>query len=216
MRPLLERGTIAIKQVVYEANGPITHVYFPTGSVISLVTFMAEGAPVEMATVGREGMVGLPIFLGAGTIPSTAFGQIPGDSLRMETGAFTEKVRRNSRLVRLLNLYTQALFNQVAQSSACNRVHSIEQRCARWLLQTHDRVGKEDFPLTQEFLAQMLGVRRARVNVGAGMLQDAGFIRYIRGRIEILDRAGLEAASCACYGIIKREFERLLGMGKGS
>ena len=211
LRPHLEAVSVGVKHVVYEPNGPIKHVYFPTGCVISLVTYLEDGASVEMATVGREGMVGLPIFLGADTMPSRAFGQVPGDALRITAAAFTEEIKRNGPLVRVLNRYTQALFNQVAQTTACNRVHLVEQRCARWLLQTHDRVGSDQFFLTQEFLAQMLGVRRSGVSAAAGLLQKAGLIRYARGRITILDRPGLESAACECYGVIKREFDRLLG-----
>ena len=168
---------------------------------------------MEMATIGREGMVGLPIFLEADTMPSRAFGQVPGGALRITAAAFTEEIKRNGPLVRVLNRYTLALFNQVAQTTACNRVHLLEQRCARWLLQTHDRVASDQFLLTQEFLAQMLGVRRSGVSAAAGLLQKAGLIRYARGRITVLDRPGLESAACECYGVIKREFDRLLGSG---
>ena len=175
------------------------------------MTYLKDGASVEMATVGLEGMVGLPVFLGTDTMPSRAFGQVAGDSLRITTAAFTAEVKRNGPLVRVLNRYTQALFNQVAQTTACNRVHLVEQRCARWLLQTHDRVGSDRFSLTQEFLAQMLGVRRTGVSAAAGLLQKAGLIRYARGRITVLDRPGLESAACECYRVIKREFDRLIG-----
>jgi CRP-like cAMP-binding protein len=211
LRPHLETVSISVKHVIYEPNGPIAHVYFPTSCVISLVTYLVDGSSVEMATIGLEGMVGLPIFLGADTMPSRAFGQVPGDALRITAAAFTAEVNRNGPMVRVLNRYTQALFNQVAQTTACNRVHLVEQRCARWLLQTHDRVGSDQFLLTQEFLAQMLGVRRSGVSAAAGLLQKAGLIRYARGRITVLDRPGLESAACECYGVIKREFDRLLG-----
>jgi CRP-like cAMP-binding protein len=211
LRPHLEAVPVGVKEVIYEPNGPIKHVYFPTGCVISLVTYLKDGSAVEMATIGLEGMVGLPIFLGTDTMPSRAFGQVPGDALRITAAAFTAAIKQNGPLVRVLNRYTQALFNQVAQTTACNRVHLVEQRCARWLLQTHDRVGSDQFLLTQEFLAQMLGVRRSGVSAAAGLLQKAGLIRYARGRITVLDRPGLESAACECYGIIKKEFERLLG-----
>jgi CRP-like cAMP-binding protein len=211
LRPHLEAVSVGVKHVVYEPNGPIKHVYFPINCVISLVTYLEDGASVEMATIGLEGMVGLPIFLGTDTMPSRAFGQVPGDALRITAAAFTEEIERNGPLVRVLNRYTQALFNQVAQTTACNRVHLVEQRCARWLLQTHDRVGSDQFSLTQEFLAQMLGVRRSGVSAAAGLLQKAGLIRYARGWITVLDRPGLESASCECYRVIKREFDRLIG-----
>lgn len=211
LRPHLEAVSVGVKHVIYEPNGPIKHVYFPISCVISLVTYLKDGASVEMATIGLEGMVGLPIFLGTDTMPSRAFGQVPGDALRITAAAFTAEIERNGPLVRVLNRYTQALFNQVAQTTACNRVHLVEQRCARWLLQTHDRVASDQFLLTQEFLAQMLGVRRSGVSAAAGLLQKAGLIRYARGRVTVLDRSGLESAACECYGVIKREFDRLLG-----
>jgi CRP-like cAMP-binding protein len=211
LRPHLEAVSVGVKHVVYEPNGQIKHVYFPIDCVISLVTYLEDGASVEMATIGLEGMVGLPIFLGTDTMPSRAFGQVPGDALRITAAAFTEEIERNGPLVRVLNRYTQALFNQVAQTTACNRVHLVEQRCARWLLQTHDRVGSDKFSLTQEFLAQMLGVRRTGVSAAAGLLQKAGLIRYARGWITVLDRPGLESVACECYRVIKREFDRLIG-----
>ena len=211
LRPDLETVRIGVKDVVCEANRPISHVYFPTGGIISLVTSLADGGTVELATVGREGMVGLPVFLGADTMPSRASGQVAGDALRMEAGAFRAEVGRNGALVRVLNRYAHALFNQAALTLACNGVHPAERRCARTLLQTRDRVGADRFLLTQEFLAMMLGVRRARVSAAAGLLRKAGLIRYARGRMTILDRSGLESASCECYGVIKREFDRLLG-----
>jgi len=209
--PHLEGVPIAARQVVSEADAPIPHVYFPTGGVVSLVSFMERGAAVEIATIGREGLVGLPVFLGAESMPQRAFGQVSGFAFRMEAGAFRAEVARNDTLVRLLNRYTQAMFVQVAQTAACNRVHPVEKRCARWLLQTHDRVGEDVYTLTQEFLAQMLGVQRPSVNAAARTLLEAGLIKYVRGRITIVDRAGLESASCACYGVIRREFDHLLG-----
>ncbi len=211
LRPSLETVAIGVKEVVCEADELIPHVYFPTGAVISLVTPMSDGATVEIATVGREGMVGLAIFLGADAMPSRADGQIPGDALRMEAGAFRAEVERNGPLVRVLNRYAHALFTQAALVLACNGVHPAGQRCARSLLQTHDRVGADQFVLTQEFLARMLGVRRARANSAAGLLREAGLIGYARGRLTILDRRGLESASCECYRVIGREFDRLLG-----
>jgi CRP-like cAMP-binding protein len=210
LRPHLEAVSVGVRHVIYEPNGPISHVYFPIDCVISLVTYLEDGSSVEMATIGLEGMVGLPIFLGSETMPSRAFGQVPGDALRIKAAAFRAEIERSGPLVRVLNRYTQALFNQVAQTTACNRVHLVEQRCARWLLQTHDRVRSDQFLLTQEFLAQMLGVRRSGVSAAAGLLQKAGLIRYARGRITVLDRSGLESASCECYRVIKREFDRLL------
>ncbi|OWY64040.1 hypothetical protein B7486_49525 [cyanobacterium TDX16] len=172
---------------------------------------MEDGGVVEAATVGNEGMVGLPVFLEADTIPSQAIVQIPGDALRMKADAFKAWVDQSQPLQNLLKRYTQVMFNSIMQTAACNRRHEIEQRCCRWLLMTHDRVGSDNFPLTQEFLAQMLGVRRPSVSVVASILQKAGLIRYSRGKIIILDRPGLESATCECYPVIKQEFDRLLG-----
>jgi CRP-like cAMP-binding protein len=213
LKPKLERVTLEFKQSLYEPGEPIRNVYFPTSGVASLVTVMNGDQPVEIATVGHEGMVGLPVFLEAGETPGRAFCQIAGAALRMEAEGFKLEARRGGSLTNLLLRYTQTLFNQVAQSAACNRTHTVEERCARWLLQTQDRVGEDQFPLTQEFMAMMLGVRRATVNVAAGILQRAGFITYTRGRITVLDRPGLESASCECYLVIKAESDRLLGPG---
>src|SRR2546430_4742891 len=157
--------------------------------------------------MGNESMVGLPVFLGVETSPAQAIVQIAGDAVRMAATVFREEVRPGSTLHDLLQHYTQALMMSMAQTAACNRLHTIEQRCSRWLLQTHDRVQSDEFSLTQEFLAQMLGVRRATVNSAAGALHEAGFIRYSRGMITILDRPRLEAHACECYRIIRTEFD---------
>ena len=171
---------------------------------------MQNGDAVEVATIGNEGMVGLPILLGANTIPGQALVQVPGEALRMKADVFQREVTPKSPLYKLLQRYTQALFNSIAQLAACNRLHSIEERFCRWVLTTQDRVAKDEFPLTQEFLAQMLGVRRAGVSVVAAIIQKAGFITYKRGKMVILDREGLEDATCECYQMIKDEFESLL------
>jgi CRP-like cAMP-binding protein len=211
LAPKLEPVRLGFKQPLYEPHVPIEHVYFPTNGIVSLLTVLEDGGPIEVGTVGNEGMAGLPVFLGADAIPGRALCQIPGEALRLEARVLKDEVRRDGPLLSLLHRYTLALFTQVAQTAACNRTHSVEERCARWLLMTQDRVGTDRFPLTQEFMAQMLGVRRATVNVAAGMLQKAGFITYTRGRITVLDRPGLESASCECYAVIKGEFDRLLG-----
>jgi CRP-like cAMP-binding protein len=174
-----------------------------------MVTVLDDGGPIELATVGNEGVVGVPVFLGASSTNARGFVQIPGEYQRLPARAFRQAIDNGGQLHGLVQRYSQALFTQIAQNVACNRAHPVEQRCARWLLQTADRVGKEEFPLTQEFLGQMLGVRRATVNAAARALHDAGLITYRRGLITILDRAGLEAASCECYAIVAREFERL-------
>jgi CRP-like cAMP-binding protein len=161
--------------------------------------------------VGNEGMIGLPLFLGVTTTPSRAFTQVPGDSIRIKADAFQREVRRQGGLAKMLQVYTQALIVQISQGMACNGIHSIYQRTARWLLMTHDRVAAQKFPLSHEFIGAMLGVRRASVSEVASKLQKAGLIRYSRGVMEIVDRAGLEAVSCECYEIIQHEFDRLLG-----
>lgn len=210
LAPALERVCMASRELAFDVDVPISHVYFPEDSVISIVGVMTDGSAVETATVGLEGMVGLPVFLGVESTPAQAFCQIPGEALRLDTGTFQREVARGGELSATLSRYTQAHFTQVAQASACNRVHTMRQRCARWLLQTHDRVVGDEFPLTQRFLSQMLGVRRATVTEAARSLQHADLIAYIHGRVTIRDRRGLERAACECYTIIRREFERLL------
>lgn len=214
--PYLETVSLTHKQVVYTPNEPIEYVYFPKNCVISLVIFMEDGLGVEVGTVGNEGMAGIPLFLGADRIPSDAFCQIPGDALRMRADVFKNTVTPGSPLHYLLQRYTQTLLNQIAQTAACNSVHLIEKRCCRWLLMTHDRVGTDEFALTQEYLSQMLGVRRASVSAVATALQDAGFISYSRGKIRILDRKGLESTACQCYRTVKAEFYRLLDGNRGA
>lgn len=207
--PALERVSLEIKAMLYEPNEPITHVYFPLNGVSSILSIADNGDAIEVATVGNEGMVGLPVFLGATSTPGQAFSQIPGEALRMTSDDFRRLVPPGSPLHQRLQRYTEAMFNMVAQGAACNRLHTIQQRCARWLLLTHDRVGRDEYPLTHEFLADMLGVRRASVSEVAGQLQRDGAISYVRGVITIRDRQRLEGISCGCYWIIRREFDRM-------
>jgi CRP-like cAMP-binding protein len=210
LHPHLEPVQVVLKQRLYEQNQPITDVYFVQTAVISLVIIMPDKTIVEVAMIGREGMLGLSVCLGARTSSLEAICQVRGNALRIGADAFGQALHHNEALHSLLQHYTQALFCQVAQSIACNRVHSAGARCARWLLMTHDRVPGDEFPLTQESLAQMIGVRRATVTVVAGMLQKAGLITYTRGRMTIHNRQGLEAAACECYRIVSEEFHRLL------
>lgn len=207
----LERVSVGIKEVLYEAGKPIPHVFFPLNGVMSLVITMSDGPSVEVATIGNEGLVGTPVFLGADISPTKAFAQVPGDALRMRAEWFKGEMKNGGRLPVLIQRYTQTMINQISQSVGCNHLHSVEQRMCRWLLITHDRVGTDEFPLTHEFLAQMLCVRRPSVSVVAGILQKAGLISYHRGRITILDRKRLEATSCECYEVVRREYDRLLG-----
>jgi CRP-like cAMP-binding protein len=206
----LEPVELQVRDLVHDIGHPITHVYFPNTGVTSFVSLMADGSAVETATIGYEGMVGLAIFHHTDRMAAQAFCQVPGDALRMSADTFRGEIGDLPALNGVLHRYTQAMFTQVSQASACNRLHPIRQRCARWLLQTHDRVGTDEFPLTQEFLAQMLGVRRASVSEVAAALQKGGFIEYTYGRIRIVDRPGLEHAACECYRIIVTEYDRLL------
>ncbi len=208
--PHLETVSLAFREIIYAPNQPIKYVYFPKSGIISLVNITEDGRTVEAATVGSEGMAGIPVFLGADRMPAQAVSQVVGDALRMKADVFKRQVPPGSPLHNLLLRYTQALLNQISQSVACNCLHSIEARCCRWLLMTHDRVKSDQFTLTQELLSHMLGVRRASVSEVAGTLQKAGLICYSRGRIRILNRLGLEATSCECYRIVKEEFERLV------
>jgi CRP-like cAMP-binding protein len=206
----LEPFALATHTVLYEADTPISHVYFPTSGCVSMVNVMQEGA-VEVGTIGFEGFAGLPLLLDDDRMPTRAFGQLTGSSYRMQSAAFQSSLEQNPAFERLLNRHALALFNQAAQSVACNRLHTLESRCARWLLMTHDRMRMEPFTLTHEFLSYMLGVHRPAVTLAAGVLQRAGLIRYTRGKVTVLDRAGLEAVACACYEVTRKNYERLIG-----
>jgi CRP-like cAMP-binding protein len=206
----LEPFALPINTVLYEANSPISHAYFPTSGCVSMVNVMDDGA-VEVGTIGFEGWAGLPLILGDNQMPTRAFVQLTGESFRMTAADFEKALDRNPTFARLLFRHSLALFNQAAQSVACNRLHTLEARCARWLLMTHDRMRLESFVLTHEFLSYMLGVHRPAVTLAAGGLQRAGLIRYTRGRVTVVDRAGLEEVSCACYEIIRTSYERLVG-----
>lgn len=199
------------EHILYEQGQPIEAVHFPVSGVVSLITIMSSGATVELATVGREGFVGVPLALEADSWGNgRAIVQIDGEALMMEADSFRAEIGRAEAFRTLVFRYLQALLVQIGQAVACNRSHGIAQRASRWLLQTHDRVGEDDLRLTHEFLAAMLGVRRASVTVAAGELKERGLVDYRRGWIRILDRSGLEAASCECYKIVRDEFDRLL------
>jgi len=210
LRPHLEAVSLSFKQHLYEPNEPIKYVYFPNSGVVSVISVMEDGGTVEVATVGNEGMVGIPVLLGTDRVLAETFVQVPGDGWRMKVDVFKRLITPGSPTHNLLLRYTQALMSQLSQSVACNRLHSVEERCCRWLLQTRDRVESDEFPITQEFLSQMLGVRRASVSEVAAILQKAGLICYHRGKMAILNRKGLEAGSCECYQVIKQEYTRLL------
>jgi CRP-like cAMP-binding protein len=205
------RVDIGVMQVLQKKDVVIENVYFPEDCILSLVVSMADERTVEVATVGKEGVLGLSVFWGADLLPILAIGEVPGKALRLPAKVFQEAIVKYPELNLALQHYTQALFVLVTQVLACNTLHSIEERCVRWILMTHDRVHQETVPLTQEVLAQMLGVRRPTVTLAAGMLRKAGLIEYNRGSVKILDREGLESATCSCYGIIRKEFDRLQG-----
>jgi CRP-like cAMP-binding protein len=207
--PSLESVPLLTGMPIYEPNERITHVYFPISGIVSMTSDMREGT-VEVGTVGREGMTGLPLVLRADTMPTRAFVQVPGHSYRMRDEDLHLAMNESPRFERLLLRYALALFDQSAQHAACNRLHALEARCARWLLMTHDRVDGDVLALKQQFLAEMLGVHRPAVTLAAGALQRAGVIRYTRGKVTVLDRPALERASCECYGIIMRRTEQLL------
>jgi CRP-like cAMP-binding protein len=200
------------KQDLGEAGQRIVEVHFPVNAVVSILTRMDAGSTVEIATVGNEGVVGLTVAWGGDAMNprEVATVQAPGEVVSMEAGAFRAELQRQGALTSLVERYTLAYFNQVSQQVACNGLHSVEQRCARWLLLTHDRVGADEFPMTHEFLAQMLGVRRASVTVTAGALQRRGVVEFSRGRVAVVDRAGLEDAACECYGVTREVYDRLL------
>ena len=208
--PHLQRVALGVGETISGANAGTRHVFFPETAVLSLIIVMADGAAVEAATVGNEGIVGLAAFLGDGAMTTRCLTQIAGDAQRLPAIRLVRAVAQRPALGVLLRRYTQAFINQLAQSVACNRLHTIDQRCARWLLMTHDRVGGGDsFDLTQEFLSYMLGVRREGVSSASRALQHLGIIRYRRGHISVLDRPALERASCECYGDTRADYARL-------
>jgi CRP-like cAMP-binding protein len=190
---------LELGQILYEPHEPIRQVYFPITMVTSLVTILEDGSTVEAGIIGSSGMVGIPVVLGAESSSSQAIIQHSGDALMMPVDSLKNELRRGGQLQQLLLRFTHTLFTQVSQTAACNRLHTVEERLARWLLMIHDRVQEDEFMLTQEFIATMLGSRRAGVTVAAGTLASAGLIGYKRGHIRILNREGLEEASCECY-----------------
>jgi CRP-like cAMP-binding protein len=211
LRPHLHRMQLEYRQSLYRAHKPIEFVYFIETGVGSLVNTMANGQAAEVGTIGNEGVVGLPIVLGDDRAPTSVYIQVPGVGLRMKAKLFTKELARSASMRIVMLRYVHAFFNQVAQSAACNHFHNIQQRCCRWILMTHDRMQSNEFLLTQEFLAMMLGVQRTGVTAAAGALQQAGLIRYTRGKVTIIDRPGLLRRSCECYGVSTKEFDRLLG-----
>jgi CRP-like cAMP-binding protein len=205
-----ERVTLGLHDPVHEAGEPISHVYFPLHGVLSLVIPFEDGSLTEVATIGNEGFAGTALVLGTDRAVTRCFSQVPGESLRVDAGHFRAEFAATPETRSLFQRYTQTMIDQLSHSAACNSAHPVERRACRWILMCHDRVSQGEITLTQEFLAEMLGVRRPTVSMVAGMLQKAGLISYSRGRIRVVDRAGLEAASCECYAAVRRAFDRLL------
>jgi CRP-like cAMP-binding protein len=208
--PHLELIPMGLGDVLYESGAKLRHVYFPTTSIVSLLYVMEDGASAEIAVVGNEGILGISLFMGGNTTPSRAIVQSAGHAFRLKADLLKHEFERHGPTMDLLLRYTQALITQMAQTAVCNRHHSVDQQLCRWLLLSLDRLASNELSMTQELIANMLGVRREGVTEAAGNLQDAGLIRYHRGNITVVDRPGLETRSCECYQVVKTEFDRLL------
>ncbi|MGA1622932.1 MAG: Crp/Fnr family transcriptional regulator [Synechocystis sp.] len=211
----LTKVSLESGQVLYEPNEVMDFAYFPSSAMISIVSIMEDGATTEIGLIGNEGMVGLPIILGGKQTISQAIVQVSGDCWKLNGATLLREFRQNEELQNLLLIYTQARLTQVSQSAACNRQHKIEERLARWLLSVHDCVQVDEIPLTQEFVANMLGVRRSGVTIAANSLQQSGMIRYRRGKITLTDHNALEKSACECYPLVQSEYIRLLGLRRG-
>ena len=210
LAPHLELVPMLLGETLYEPGGQLQHVYFPTTAIVSLLYILESGASAEIAGVGNEGVLGISLFMGGNTTPSSAVVLSAGHGYRLPGRLLKEEFNRGGLLQRLLLRYTQALVTQMSQTAACNRHHSIEQQLCRWLLLTLDRLPSNELIMTQELVASTLGVRREGSTEAAGKVQRAGFIRYRRGHIAVLERSGLEARACECYAVVKKEFRRLL------
>jgi CRP-like cAMP-binding protein len=209
-QPQLEWVSMPLGQVMYESGRTLSHVYFPTTAIVSLLYVMENGASAEIAVVGNEGVVGISLFMGGGSTPSRAVVQSAGEGYRLRASAVKDEFNRSHPVMHLLLRYTQALITQMAQTAVCNRHHTLSQQLCRWLLLSLDRLSGNDLVMTQELIANMLGVRREGVTEAALLLQKAGVIRYARGHITVIDRPALEARTCECYAVVKREYDRLL------
>lgn len=210
LRPRMELRAMSLGHVLYESGSAMRHVYFPTTSIVSLLYVMGDGSSAEIAIVGNEGIVGISLFMGGETTSSRAVVQSAGHAYRVPGQQLKEEFFRAGPFQRLLLRYTQALITQMGQTAVCNRHHSVEQQLCRWLLMSLDRLTSNELTMTQELIANMLGVRREGVTESAGKLQKLGLIQYNRGRIVVVDRPGLEAHACECYAVVKKEFDRLL------
>jgi CRP-like cAMP-binding protein len=210
-----EMVDLQLRQVLHEPDEEARHVYFPLSGVISLLTVLEDGSAVEIATVGSEGMADFAAYLGMES-PARWLVQVPGKALRLEARNMRVQADKSEAIQRVMHNYMLAMFILVSQTAACNRRHPVEERCARWLLMTHDRVNSDSFPMTHEFLADMLGVRRPSVSIAMGILSKAGFMRYKRGKVEIVDRKGLEEAACECYHVLSYQFSRRFPVDESS
>jgi len=208
--PHLERVELPLGKVLYESGSRLSHVYFPTTSIVSLLSLTQDGASAEIAVVGSEGVVGIALFMGGGSTTSRAIVQSGGEALRLRPSLIMDEFNRGGAVMHLLLRYTQALITQTAQTAVCNRHHSLDQQLCRWMLLSLDRLQTNEIVMTQELIANMLGVRREGVTGAAGKLQKAGLISYKRGKINIIDRGGLEKRTCECYAVVKNEYDRLL------
>jgi CRP-like cAMP-binding protein len=210
---MIEKGELvhlAVQERIYEPEKTIRLVYFPLDSVLSIVSVMKDGNQIEIGTIGREGVSAFPLLMGASSTANDCYCQVPGTAVQIEAKVFRLLSTTNAGFRQLLYRYLQAYVNMLGQLAACNRLHTVYERCARWLLMTDDRVGLTDIPLTHEYLAMMLGTNRSGVTIAAATLRNAGFIRYKNGKITILDRLGLEDASCECYAVAREQFAGLL------
>lgn len=205
-----ELVNLKIRQTIYEPERPIADVYFPLDAIISIVAEMENGMMIEVGTIGREGLSAIPLLMGATSTANASYCQVPGLAMRVPVTVFRELMRTTPPFRQLLDRYLQAYVNMLGQLAACNRLHSIYERCARWLLMSRDRVDSDQIALTHEYLAMMLGTNRSGVSIAAATLQNAGYVSYARGKITILDRGGLESASCECYAIAREQFGGLL------
>lgn len=205
-----ERVRLAYRATIYDLGGPINFLYFPIDAVISVVTVMRDGTQIEVVTIGREGVTGAQVLLDGGVATALTWCQVAGEAYRIDVGNFRRLCETHPEFRAIAERFLSAQLDVMAQAIACNRLHYVSERCARWLLMTYDRVGRADFPLTHEALATMLGVRRAGVSIAAAALQQAGYIRYVRGKFTVIDRIGLETASCECYGANNEALSRRL------
>jgi CRP-like cAMP-binding protein len=210
LAPHLELVTLKLGEVLYESGGRLKHVYFPTNSIVSLLYVMEDGASAEIAVVGNEGILGISLFMGGETTPSRAVVQSKGNGYCLQSQLLKQEFNRAGPMMHLLLRYTQALITQMSQTAVCNRHHSVDQQLCRWLLMSIDRLSSDELIMTQELIANMLGVRREGVTEAAGKLRDIGIIQYSRGHIKVLNRRKLEQHVCECYAVVKKEFDRLL------